>query len=115
MMGEAKHTAGRKHVDPVWTIEDYTSKKAGYMRIFCNGERAADVFPFAKGEDPEVVKDRALTMVAILNESTLTCADCGVMMTPDSAEGREDGLFCDACLNKRVEAAAIAKATGGAL
>jgi hypothetical protein len=69
-----------------WTIEDYTKSNGGYMRIFCDGERAADVFPFAADQKPDAVKSRALLMVRILNEAKY-CETCGSI----------DGLGCGAC------------------
>lgn len=50
-----------------WTLEDYTKKNAGYLSIFCDGQRAADVFPFAKGVDAQEARWRAVYMVAALN------------------------------------------------
>lgn len=50
-----------------WTLEDYTKKTAGYLTIFCDGQRAADVFPFAKDADEQSVRDRAQYMVTALN------------------------------------------------
>lgn len=31
------------------------------------------------------------------------CPDCGVRITADTAEGREDGLLCDACFTARLD------------
>ncbi len=53
-----------------WTLEDYTKTNGGYMRIFCDGEHAADVFPFAKYTNPTKVKERAEYMVAMLNRAS---------------------------------------------
>lgn len=33
------------------------------------------------------------------------CADCRAALTPENAFGRDDGMFCDGCLEKRVDAA----------
>lgn len=50
-----------------WTLVDYTKKNGGYLSIFCDGYRAADVFPFAKGVDEQEARWRATYMVAALN------------------------------------------------
>ncbi len=50
-----------------WTIKDCFGTTNGYMRILYNGEPAADVFPFAKDRDPEVMRKRAYRMVDLLN------------------------------------------------
>lgn len=51
-----------------WTIEDRTNgRSAGYLRILCDGVRAADVFPYAKGADEKDARDRAQYMVEVLN------------------------------------------------
>lgn len=44
-----------------------TGTNKGYLRITCDGEPAADVFPFAAGRDPSKVTERAKEMVATLN------------------------------------------------
>lgn len=50
-----------------WKLEDYTGTNKGYLRITCDGERVADVFPYAAGADPAKVTERAAEMVATLN------------------------------------------------
>ena len=54
-----------------WTIRDGTTKIKGYLQILCDGEHAADVFPFGAGRDADKVKRRAYEMVRILNEAVL--------------------------------------------
>jgi hypothetical protein len=50
-----------------WTLSDYTKTTGGYLSILCDGIRAADVFPFAKGVNEQEVRARAAYMVAALN------------------------------------------------
>lgn len=50
-----------------WKLEDHTNGTGGFLRILCDGERAADVFPYAKGADPDKVSARARYMVETLN------------------------------------------------
>lgn len=82
-----------------WTIEDYTKANGGCMRIFCDGERAADVFPFADGVDPEKVKARAHMMIATLNgaedeDDSITCEGCGKAINPgDKYTTTLDGCY----------------------
>lgn len=54
--------------DIEWTIEDFTKATGGYLRIFRNGKRVADVFPFAKDEDYTRVTGDALELVERANE-----------------------------------------------
>jgi len=53
---------------PEWTIEDYTGANAGYLRIFRKGQRVADIFPFARDDNPERVIADAQELVRIANE-----------------------------------------------
>jgi hypothetical protein len=50
-----------------WTLKDGTDDHKGYLQILCDGERAADVFPFGAGRNPERTRARAYRMVDILN------------------------------------------------
>jgi len=50
-----------------WKLEDHTDGKGGFLRILCDGERAADVFPFAKGTDEQRARERAKYIVDTLN------------------------------------------------
>lgn len=50
-----------------WKLEDHTGTNKGYLSILCDGERAADVFPYAKGADPDKVTARARYIVETLN------------------------------------------------
>lgn len=50
-----------------WKLEDHTGTNKGYLAITCDGEHAADVFPFGAGRDPSKVTQRAKEMVATLN------------------------------------------------
>lgn len=50
-----------------WTLEDNCNARAGFLRIMCDGERAADVFPFIPHGDPKEIRARAIYMVAALN------------------------------------------------
>lgn len=50
-----------------WRLEDNTSATGGYMRIFFNQHRIADVFPFAAGENADHVRSRAESLVATMN------------------------------------------------
>lgn len=52
-----------------WKLEDNAGTAKGYLRITCDGEPAADVFPYAKDRDAAKVKDRARYMVETLNAS----------------------------------------------
>lgn len=50
-----------------WKLEDYTGTNKGYLRITCDGEFAADVFPYGADRDPAKVSERARYMVETLN------------------------------------------------
>lgn len=50
-----------------WRLEDNATNTKGYLRIFFNDHRVADVFPFASGQDPDEVKSRARSLVATMN------------------------------------------------
>lgn len=52
-----------------WTLEDETGKGRGYLTIYFDGERSADVFPFAKGVDEKRVRERAKYIVDTLNDA----------------------------------------------
>lgn len=50
-----------------WRLEDNASGSKGYLRIFFNEHRVADVFPFAAGQNPDHVRSRAQSLVATMN------------------------------------------------
>ena len=51
----------------MFTLQDNTSAKGGYLSILKDGKRAADVFPFAKGADEKETRALAIWMVEALN------------------------------------------------
>lgn len=54
----------------MWTLEDYTTDRKGYMRIMKDGRRVADVFPFAASADDDAIewtKKSALEIVERMN------------------------------------------------
>ena len=51
----------------MWTLQDDTRTNAGYIRILKDGERVADVFPFASGCDRVWVTAQAHRIVEQMN------------------------------------------------
>lgn len=51
----------------MWALEDMTKGDKGYLRITFNGQRVADVFPFAPDTSPELAKSRATHLIEALN------------------------------------------------
>lgn len=60
---------------PIWTMEDGTTDRKGYIRLLCDGEHAADVFPFGHGRDAERIRNRAYRMLDILQRHDGNAAD----------------------------------------
>lgn len=56
-----------KAAQMIWTIEDYTKKTQGFLRIFRRGEPVADVFPFAASRDAARVREDAMWLLEAAN------------------------------------------------
>jgi Fe-S cluster biosynthesis and repair protein YggX len=52
----------------VWTINDYTTKKAGYLSLMKDGQRVCDFFPFARDADAAWVREQARLIAERMNE-----------------------------------------------
>jgi hypothetical protein len=77
-----------------WTLEDHTKATGGYLRILCDGKRAADVFPFAMHVDEQEVRRTAAYMVAALNMAD-EAAVFAELRKPTPHRSTEDGTHCN--------------------
>jgi hypothetical protein len=54
--------------DIVWGLLDHTDgKMKGYYRIQRNGQRIADLFPYAPGVDPASIREHGQNIVDTMN------------------------------------------------
>lgn len=54
--------------DIVWGLLDHTDGKTkGYFRIQRNGQRIADLFPYAPGVDPASIREHGQRIVDVMN------------------------------------------------
>lgn len=53
-----------------WTMQDCTNgKNGGYYRVYRDGMRVFDAFPYATGADPEWIKHQIESVVATMNDA----------------------------------------------
>lgn len=51
----------------MWQVIDDTGKGRGYLSIYKDGVRVADVFPFAKNADEKFLREQAARIVDTMN------------------------------------------------